>query len=159
ILGILKKGTDPDERYAAALVLAEHGDARGEGELLARWTRMFGPDAKSPGELDDAREMLDAFAALHARNGAPVLVRSLDEVRLRPYIVNVLAELGDHRAKDPLLKVFAEERYVHIRAPEARALVKLGAREKLMPPLARFAGMPEPFTEAIRIARDVHLLT
>ena len=55
--------------------------------------------------------------------------------------------------------MFAEERYVHFRGPEARALFKLGARERLMPALTRFAGTPEPMAEAIAIARDVRQLS
>jgi arylsulfatase A-like enzyme len=156
---ILKKSGAPDAQFAAALALAEHGDARGEGELLARWASTFVPDAKAVGELDDAREILDAFGAIRSRNAVPLLVRSLADVRLRPHVVDSLAMIGDQRAKEPLLRVFTEERYVHLRAPEAWALLKLGAREKLMPPLSRFAGTPEAMTEAIAVARDARQLS
>jgi arylsulfatase A-like enzyme len=156
--GILRKGA-PDEKYAAALALAEHGDASGEAELLGRWSQAFVPDAKVVGELEDARDILDALTVLRSKNAVPLLTRSLDDVRLRPYVVEALAEIGDHRAKDALLRAFADERYFHLRAPEARALLKLGAREKLMPALARFAGTPEPLTEAIAIARDARQLS
>ncbi len=156
---VLRKGENADEKYAAALALAEHGDARGEGELLARWSSMFGPTARAPGELDDARDLLGAFATLRSRNAVPLLVRALEDVRLRPYVVETLAKIGDLRAKEPLLRIFAEERYVHLRGPEARTLVKLGAREKLMPPLARFAGTPEPLLDAVAIAREIKQLT
>ncbi len=153
-----KSGTD-DEKYAASLALAEHGDVRGEPELVARWTSTFLPGASGAGELDDARDMLGAFAALRSKNAVPVLVRSLEDVRLRPHVVETLAEIGDFRAKEPLLRVFAEERYVHLRAPEARTLLKLGAREKLIAPLARFAGTPEPLLDAVAIAKDAKQLS
>src|SRR5262249_44231515 len=112
---VLRKAARPDEKYAAALAVAEHGDARGEAELIARWSATFLAEAAVRGELDEAREMLAAFAALHSRNAVPLLVHSLDDVRLRPHIVETLAEIGDLRAKEPLLRVFAEERYVHVR--------------------------------------------
>ncbi|HVH47291.1 MAG TPA: sulfatase-like hydrolase/transferase, partial [Labilithrix sp.] len=134
---LLKKGADADEKYAAALAFAEHGDARGETELISRWTSRFVPDARLPGELDEARELLVAFGKLRSRAVVPSLVRALEDVRLRPHVVTTLAEIGDSRAKEPLLRVFAEERYVHLRGLEARALLKLGARESLWPALTR----------------------
>ncbi|OJY24197.1 MAG: hypothetical protein BGO98_20175 [Myxococcales bacterium 68-20] len=157
--GVLRRGATTDEKVAAALALAEHGDARGEAELIARWSAAFVPDAPEAGELDDARAILSAFAALRSKSAVPLLLRTLEDVRLRPHVVATLAEIGDFRAKDPLLEVFSVERYVHFRGPEARALFKLGAREKLMPGLTRFAGTPEPMAEAIAIARDARQLS
>lgn len=156
---VLRKGTNPDERYAASLALAEHGDVRGEPELLARWSSTFVPGAAAAGELDEARDILGAFATLRSKSAVPLLVRSLEDVRLRPHVVETLAAIGDPRAKEPLLRIFAEERYVHLRAPEARTLFKLGAREKLVAPLARFAGTPEPLLDAVAIAREAKQLT
>lgn len=156
---VLRKGANGEEKYAAALALAEHGDARGESELIARWSSTFVPGARASGELEDARDILGAFATLRSKTAVPLLVRSLEDVRLRPYVLETLARIGDFRAKEPLLRIFAEERYVHLRALEARTLVKLGAREKLIPPLARFAGTPEPLLDAVAIARDVKQLT
>lgn len=157
--GALRRGATTDEKVAAALALAERGDARGEAELIARWTSAFVPDAPEAGELDDARAILSAFTALRSRSAVPLLVRSLQDVRLRPHVVAALAEIGDLRAKEPLLEVFAAERYVHMRALEARALVTLGVRERLLPGLMRFAGTPEPMADAIAIARDAGLLS
>ena len=45
------------------------------------------------------------------------------------------------------------------RPHEARALAALGAKGELLEALARFAGLPEPMTDAIAIARDAGLLT
>jgi arylsulfatase A-like enzyme len=147
-----------DERTAAALVFAEHGDARGESDLVARWEAAFAPDARTPGELDEARDLLAALAKIRARSATLPLARSLEEVRLRPYVVDALATIGDARAKPPLLDVFTNERYVNVREAEARALLGLGARAELYAPLARFAGVPEPMTSSIAIARDAGLL-
>jgi arylsulfatase A-like enzyme len=154
----LLKSTDAEQRAAAALALAERGDGRGEPELVARWTTAFAPNAAEPGELSEARELLEAMAKVRARTAAPVLVRSLADVRLRPHIVETLAELGDARGKEPLLRVFSEERYVHLRPLEARALLRLGMRERLEAVLTRFAGTPEPMTEAIALAREARIL-
>jgi len=118
----------------------------------------FAPGARDPGELDEARDLLRAFAAIRARTAVAVLARSLEEIRLRPYVVEALAAIGDARAKDAVLAAFTSERYVHVRPIEARALVRLGAREEIRAPLARFAGVPEPMTEAIAIALDAGLL-
>ncbi|HVJ89484.1 MAG TPA: sulfatase-like hydrolase/transferase [Labilithrix sp.] len=156
---ILRRGTSGDETYAAALAIAEHGDPRGEAELIAHWIATFSPDARVPGELDEARELLSALSLIRSKNAVPVLVRSLEDVRLRPHVVGALGAIGDLRAKEPLLRVFAEERYLHLRPLEARTLLKLGAREKLMPALTRFAGTPEPLTEAIEVARDAKQLS
>ena len=145
-------------RYAAALALAEKGDARGEGELVARAESTLVPGSREPGELDDARELLAALAKLRARSATPVLVRSLEDVRLRPFLVEALAEIGDARAVAPLLATFAVERYVDVRPKEARALQKLGAREALLAPLRLVAGVPDPMMEAVEVARDVGLL-
>lgn len=146
-------------RVAAALAFAEHGDARGEGELLARWEAAFVPAAKTPGELEEARELLAALAKVRARSAAPVLVRSLADVRLRPFVVETLGEIGDPRAQPALLATFTTERYVDVRPKEARALVKVGARDVLLAPLRRFAGVPDPMVEALEVARAAGLLT
>jgi arylsulfatase A-like enzyme len=145
-------------RLAAALVLAERGDARGEGEIVARWEGAFVPGVKEPGELDEARELLAALSTVHAKTAAPTLARSLEDVRLRPYVAETLGELGDPRAVAPLLATFARERYVDARPKEARALVRLGVKDALLPPLSRFAGVPDAMTEGLEIARDAGLL-
>lgn len=87
-----------------------------------------------------------------------MLVRALEDVRLRPFVVDALAEIGDARAVAPLLATFTVERYVDVRPKEARALQRLGAREVLLGPLRRFSGVPDPMTEAVEVARDVGLL-
>lgn len=154
---LLTNGAEP-EKTAAALVFAERGDGRGQAWLLKRWSEAFTPNAKIPGEFDEARELLGAFAKVHAKAAVPLLISSLEDLRLRPYVIDALVEIGDARAKGPLLRLFTEERYVHMRAKEARALVAFGAREELRAPLARFAGVPEPMPEALAVAEEAGLL-
>jgi HEAT repeat protein len=152
--------TDPSRKFrlAAALALAEQGDGRGEVELVARWDSAFVPGAKEPGELEEARELLAALARLRARSATASLARSLDDVRLRPYVADALGEIGDPRAIAPLLATLTTERYVDVRPREARALARLKARDGLLAPLRRFAGVPEPMLEGVEIARELGLL-
>ncbi|AKV02359.1 Choline-sulfatase [Labilithrix luteola] len=151
-------GHDARMRTAAALALAEKGDARGEDALVARWDAAFLPTSRERGELDEARELLAAFSNVRARSAVLPLVRSLEDVRLRPYVVETLAAIGDLRAKEALLSTFTTERYVNVRPKEALALLKVGAREELRAPLARFAGVPEVMHAAVAVARDAGLL-
>ena len=148
----------PQLRLAAALALGEQGDPRGEAELLARWSAAFVPSAREPGDLDEARELLGALAKLKTRSATPALVRSLEEVRLRPYVAETLGEIGDPRAQAPLLAMFTQERYVDVRPKEARALLRLGTRQPLLAPLRRFAGVPDPMLEAVAILGEAGLL-
>jgi HEAT repeat protein len=152
------RDAEPRFRSAAAMAMAEQGDARGESELVARWESAFVPGAREHGELEEAREILAAFAKIRARSAVPALTRSLEDVRLRSYVVDALADVGDPRAVPALVATFTNERYVDVRPKEARALVKLGARDALLPPLRRFAGTPLPMPEAFEIARDAGLL-
>ncbi|HSO40237.1 MAG TPA: sulfatase-like hydrolase/transferase [Labilithrix sp.] len=148
----------PRLRLGAALALAEQGDGRGEAELIARWETAFVPGAREPGDLEEARELLGALTKIKARAAVPALLRSLEDVRLRPHVAEALGEIGDARALAPLLAAFANERYVDVRPKEARALVRLGAREALLPPLRRFAGVADPMLEAVAVAADLGLL-
>lgn len=152
------RAADGELRVATALAYAERGDARGEGELTTRWATAFVPGSGAPGEVEEAKDLLAAFAKIRARNAVPLLVQSLPDVRLRPFVVDALSAIGDRRALPALVDAFANERYVHMRVPEAKALVRLGAREELRTPLARFAGLPDPMIEALGIAEEAGFL-
>lgn len=153
------EGGDAARRTAAALALAERGDARGEPSLVARWDEAFTPGATAPGEIDEAREILAALATVKARSAVPSLVRSIGDVRLRPFVVGALGALGDPRAREPILAAFVAERYVHMRAPEARALVALGEKGAVFrAALARFLGTPDPTVELLAIAHEAGLV-
>jgi hypothetical protein len=154
----LTAGTS-EEKVAAAIALGEHGDGRGEGELVARWTAAFAPDSKTPGEVDEARALLTVFTGLKTKAAVPALIKSLDDLRIRPFIVETLGAIGDPRSKEPLAALFANERYVHLRPLEARALLAVGGgKNELLAPLTRFAGVPEPMVDALEIMRKAKLL-
>ena len=151
-------GQNPRLRLAAAVAFAEQGDARGEEELFARWSAAFVPGSRTPGDLEEARELLDAIAKLRPRGRTLPLALSLEDVRLRPYVAEALGAIGDPQASAILLAAFAAERYVDIRPKEARALLQLGVREAMAAPLRRFAGVPDPMLEAVAVAREAGLL-
>jgi hypothetical protein len=76
-----------------------------------------------------AQELLAATARARCRSAVPALVRALDDVRARASVADALGDLGDDRARRPLLALLANEPYVTTRPHEARALVALGARD------------------------------
>jgi arylsulfatase A-like enzyme len=140
-----------DLRRRAALALAERGDASGAKDL-ATWL-------EAPGvEFARQREIVAALAASKARGQTDVLVRLLDDVRLRGYVAEALGKLGDVSAKPALLAHFSAEPYAPVRAREAEALVLLGAGREIAPALARYAGMAEPMPGALELAERVGLL-
>jgi arylsulfatase A-like enzyme len=147
----LLSSDDAELRRLAALALAERGEASGAGELEA-WLEQPGV------EFARQREIVAALATAKAKSAVPVLVRMLDDVRLRGYAADALGALGDPAAKAPLLEHFAAERYVSVRPREASALLALGAGKELAAPLARFAGQPEPMDGALDLARRAGLL-
>ncbi len=143
-------------RRRAALALSERSDARAADELAAWWADDGPP--RGTMEFERARELLSAIARTKARAAVPSLVRSLSDVRLRPFVVAALAAIGDASARAPLLDVFSTERYVSMREGEARALVALGARAEIRRALERFAGVPDPMLASLAVARDAGLL-
>ncbi len=145
---------DPDTswRRLAALALAENGDARGAATLVAWWQ-------SEPPPYQRARDVLAALALIHAKEAAPVLIRSLDDVRLRPYLAEALAEIGQPSARAPLAERWATERYQNSRAAIGDALVKLGAKSELVGPLVRFLGTPDPLPNGLDLARRAGILS
>jgi hypothetical protein len=146
---------DPDVRFRrlAALALAEAGDARGEALLVGWWRDEPARD------FERSRQILEVFAALRTKDAAFPLVRSLGDVRLRPYIARALARIGDDEvALGPLLKSFREERLQSTRAALAEALVGLGAKEELALPFRRFLGVPDPLPGGVGLALSAGIL-
>jgi hypothetical protein len=128
-----------DWRRRAALALAERGDARACEETAAWWVDVL-PQPGGSSDVDDApprlsldlvhaQELLAATARARCRSAVPALVRALDDVRARASVADALGDLGDDRARRPLLALLANEPYVTTRPHEARALVALGARD------------------------------
>jgi HEAT repeat protein len=130
----LLRDRDPTWRRVASLAFAERGDARGASDLAAWWG-----DGGSEAYVR-ATEILAALAKIHARAAVPALVRSLADIRLRPFVADALAEIGDPDAREPLAAVLATEAQVTSRAREARALARLGG--------ASWAGASSPRVDA-----------
>ena len=128
---------------AAALALAEQGDARGE----ARARRALGGARSCRARASRASSTRRASCSRRSRRSSAQAARrrcssrSLDDVRLRPYVVDALGEIGDPRAHG------AAARDVHrasatstcARRRRGRSL-RLGAREALLPPLRAVRG-------------------
>ncbi len=148
----LAKSDDPKWRRLAALALAEGGDGRGEGTLIAWWKDHASRDYQR------SRELLDAFAAIRAKDAVWPLVQSLDDVRLRPFIAATLAAIGEDVARVPLAKALARERYQSARIAITRALVDLGAEQELAEPLVRWLGVPDPLPGGLGYAEQAGIL-
>ncbi|HSC86053.1 MAG TPA: sulfatase-like hydrolase/transferase [Polyangiaceae bacterium] len=144
-------GEDREFQRAAALTLAEVGDASSEEVLLAWW-------AERDLEFQTAQELLEAFAKLRSRKAVPVLVARLGDVRLRPYIASALQAIGDPAAKLPLVQALHQERYASGRLPLARAAFALGVRDDLAPSLLRFLAVPDPLEGGLELALQAGVL-
>jgi hypothetical protein len=142
---------DPTWRRLAALALAENGDPRGGPALIGWWQSDPPPFAR-------AREVLAALAQIRAKDAAPALIRSLDDVRLRPYVAEALAAIGQPSARAPLAERWASERYQNARVALGDALVRLGAKQELLGPLVRFLGTPDPLPGGLDLARRAGIL-
>jgi arylsulfatase A-like enzyme len=149
---------DPDVawRRRAALSFASRGDARGGGELAREWREEAPPHSGL--DIEESKERLAALANIRVTEVVPDLLDSLAFVPLRPFIADALGAIADPRARAALLALFTTERYETARSHEADALVALGARRELREPLARFAGLPDPMVDAVRVARMAKLL-
>ena len=132
----LLRDPDRDWRRRAALVASEQGDARGCDEIAAWWDALGAGldhgnrDGEPPRlgmELPRIEELLAATGKARCRSAEPSLARALADVRVRPFAADTLGTLGDERAREPLLSLFADEPYVSTRPHEARALMALGA--------------------------------
>lgn len=138
---------DPEVRWRrwAALTLAENGDGRGEAELLAWW---------SHGERSHAEsvDLLRALGTIRSKSAVGLLVRSLDDVRLRPLIAEQLARIGDPAARGALARALAIEPYQTARVALAGALEHLDADNELVVPLRRWLGVPDPLRGGLGIA-------
>jgi len=148
--------TDRQWRRVAALAFAEAGDARGKTELATWWHEEGPPHAGL--DTAGAKEILGAVAHIKDELAVPALLASLEYVPLRPRLAETLGEIGDARARAPLLALFGHERYETARPFEASALVALGAGRDLLPSLTLFAGLADPMTDAVSIAFGAKLI-
>jgi arylsulfatase A-like enzyme len=148
----LEKSDEQKWKRLASLALAESGDKRGEAALVAWWKDKLARD------YTRSRELLDAFARIRSKDAVWPLVQSLDDVRLRPFIAETLATIGDEAGRVPLSKAFAVERYQSARVAIANALVKLGAEAEMAEALVRFLGVPDPLPNGLDVARRAKIL-
>jgi hypothetical protein len=168
----LLRDPDRDWRRSAALALGERGDPRGCDEITAWWSDATGSLQRSPNgepprlsiELARARELLLATAKARCKAAVPALVRSLDDVRARPYVADALGALGDDRARAPLLAALGSEPYVTTRPREARALLALGVHDRVSAEpsgdpsmtLTVTLGVPAGSTRLVALLSDAH---
>jgi len=147
----LLKDPNRDWRRRSALALAERGEGRACDEIAAWWadvlpasgavaagrsaesfkdagTAQEGEPLRVALDLREVRELVAATGRARCRGAVPALVHALDDVRIRPGVADVLGEIGDERARAPLLSFLSAEPYVTARPHEARALLALGAR-------------------------------
>jgi arylsulfatase A-like enzyme len=139
-------------RRRAALALAESGDGRGQAVLIDWWQH----DARD--DFVRAREVLDAFAKIRAKDAVWPLVQSLRDVRLRPYVARTLAAIGEDSARGPLVSALADERSQTARIALVEAAVALGAKEELARPLVRFLGVPDPLPGGLGYAARARIV-
>lgn len=132
-------------RYAAlALGETKSGSARGF-EILVDWF----PTASADADLGRAiLRVLPGIAkrapAVQLKSATAMIVRALDDVRLRVDAARTLGALGDRDAAPILEKKIAGERHVDARVPEVLALAELGFPERALVHIVRYLGVPEP---------------
>lgn len=143
---------DPAWKRPAALALAESGDPAGAAVLVEWWKDAPARDFRR------SRELLHAVAVIQARDAVWPLVQSLDDVRLRPFIAEALAQIGEDVARVPLGRALARERYQGARVTIAGALAELGGTTELVEPLTRFLGVPDPLPTGLEVARRAGIL-
>ena len=144
-------GPDRDARRLAALALGDNGDARAAPTLIEWWQSERLPYPR-------AREVLAALAKVRPKEAVLPLIASLADLRLRPLVAEALAAIGQPAARAPLAERLAQERNKDTRVALAAALLELGARSELAPPLIRFLGTPDPLPDGIDFARRAGLL-
>jgi arylsulfatase A-like enzyme len=153
------------ERRLAALALAEAGDYRGEDILVAWWRAAFprrrGQDKPAEDDLltfERAKEVLVVLAELKNDESVGLLIASLDDVRLRPYIARTLAKIGEDAARPALASRLLDERYETSRVALTEALLDLGAGPELRTPLVSMLGLPDPLPGGVEYAKRAGML-
>jgi Sulfatase/HEAT repeats len=148
----LARSNDVKWRRLAALSLAEAGDRRGEGTLLAWWKD------KSARDYEQSLALIDAFGDIHSKDAVWPLTQSLSDVRLTTSIAGALAKIGQSIARGPLAEQLGRERYQGARVAIARSLVQLGAGPELAAPLVRWLGVPDPLAGGVGLAMRAKIL-
>ncbi|MEQ9320635.1 MAG: HEAT repeat domain-containing protein, partial [Polyangiaceae bacterium] len=97
-------------------------------------------------------------ARIKSEDAVGPLVWGLRDVRLRRYVAEALAAIGESAGRPGLAKALASERYHDARVTIARALVTLGGEIELRKPLIRFLGVSDPIADGLEIAREAGML-
>lgn len=152
--------TDPAWRHAAALALAESGDARGEAELVSWLQQGYGKRASDKERLsfERAKEIVVALGKIRAKSALIVLIETLDDVRLAPHAAAALAAIGQESARPALAEHLATERYQPARIAISEAIVALGGGPELVAPLVRLLGVPDPLPNGLRLAIEADIV-
>ncbi|MBK6516390.1 MAG: sulfatase-like hydrolase/transferase [Polyangiaceae bacterium] len=158
----LVTGSDLGKKRLAALALAEAGDDRGQDVLVAWWIAAF-PKSGRPRPEDSltferARQVLEALSSLKADQAVGALLRGLHDVRLRPYVAEALAKIGEDAARPALAEHLMQERYLTSRVAITEALLELGAGPELSAPLVSMLGMPDPLPNGVLYAIKADVL-
>jgi arylsulfatase A-like enzyme/HEAT repeat protein len=148
---LLETGDVPWRRRAA-LALAESGDKRGMTELLGWWMD------KTPRPFEVSAQLITAFARGKVTDAVWPLTLALADVRLRPFVVAALGEIGDETAVNSLVAQFKREPYQNNRTLLAQSLLRLGAGPELAVPLRRWLGVGEPLTDGLAVAVQAGVL-
>lgn len=148
----LLSGGDLRYRRYAALALSEAGNDAGEDELIRWWVKRKDLDH----EL--ALRILRGFAKIQSKEALNVLIASLQDVRLRPFVAETLGAIGDKDARPHLAAQLLKERYRSARLPLAEAIAQLGGDEELIIPLRRFLGVPERLEGGLDLALRAGIL-
>ena len=148
-------------RRLAALALAEAGDDRGESILLGWWRAAYPEKEGEDREIiafERARQLAAGLGRIKSRAAVGPLTWGLRDVRLRPYVAEALAAIGEEAARPALSKALIHEPYQDARVAMAGALVRLGAGAELRAPLVRFLGAPDPLEGGLGIALQADIL-
>jgi HEAT repeat protein len=118
VIALMKTATSSTLRVRAALALASIGDGQGVPVL-----------ADALDHCDDVllcRLIILSFGKLRDPRAVPALLQHLSEVQNRREMVDALGEIGDRRARDPLIERLRSDVYVPVRIRAAAALARLG---------------------------------
>ena len=135
--------SEQERSRRAALALASVGDARGE-EII----KSLVGDEQADEEL--RIQAMRAAARLRISDAHEILHSVLNNVRLRPDAIDVLAELGGKRSADMIAEALLEERYLPAREAGMRALFSLND-SRAVPLTLRFLGMDTPVPGGVEL--------
>ncbi len=148
----LLRSPQVEMRRWAALALAEQENKAGLKILIGWYLLKDGID------FEQSKRVTIALGQLGSKKAMPALVARLTDVRLRPFIADALAKIGDKNALGYLTRALNKELFTTHRPRLADAMLSLGANDELIVPLRRFMGVPDPMEESLQLALDAGIL-